>query len=77
MSARERNLRRLESNERERLRMHSLNTAFQVTIMIIELFFDIMIKNLYEIMRRISWKQKFGHVGQMYYIHRHVVHSKL
>jgi len=30
MSARERNLRRLESNERERLRMHSLNAAFEV-----------------------------------------------
>ncbi|XP_069970057.1 protein dimmed-like [Penaeus vannamei] len=28
-SARERNLRRLESNERERMRMHSLNDAFQ------------------------------------------------
>ncbi|CAK1596089.1 unnamed protein product [Parnassius mnemosyne] len=29
VSARERNLRRLESNERERLRMHSLNQAFE------------------------------------------------
>nr|CAG4636021.1 EOG090X030C [Eubosmina coregoni] len=29
MSARERNLRRLESNERERLRMHGLNAAFE------------------------------------------------
>lgn len=29
VSARERNLRRLESNERERMRMHSLNKAFQ------------------------------------------------
>ncbi|ODN05865.1 Protein dimmed [Orchesella cincta] len=29
MSARERNMRRLESNERERQRMHSLNDAFQ------------------------------------------------
>lgn len=29
ISARERNLRRLESNERERMRMHSLNKAFQ------------------------------------------------
>ncbi|XP_045535612.1 class A basic helix-loop-helix protein 15 [Papilio machaon] len=28
-SARERNLRRLESNERERMRMHSLNRAFE------------------------------------------------
>ncbi|KAH9501987.1 helix loop helix domain [Dermatophagoides farinae] len=28
-SARDRNLRRLESNERERIRMHSLNDAFQ------------------------------------------------
>ncbi|ESO84239.1 hypothetical protein LOTGIDRAFT_98055, partial [Lottia gigantea] len=28
-SARERNMRRLESNERERMRMHSLNDAFQ------------------------------------------------
>ena len=31
LSARERNLRRLESNERERMRMHSLNDAFQVS----------------------------------------------
>lgn len=29
VSARERNIRRLESNERERLRMHNLNAAFQ------------------------------------------------
>nr|SVF01449.1 dimmed [Gerris buenoi] len=29
LSAKERNLRRLESNERERMRMHSLNDAFQ------------------------------------------------
>ncbi|XP_025102852.1 protein dimmed-like [Pomacea canaliculata] len=29
VSARERNIRRLESNERERQRMHSLNDAFQ------------------------------------------------
>lgn len=32
ISARERNLRRLESNERERMRMHSLNDAFEVRI---------------------------------------------
>lgn len=32
ISARERNLRRLESNERERMRMHSLNDAFEVII---------------------------------------------
>lgn len=32
ISARERNLRRLESNERERMRMHSLNDAFEVNI---------------------------------------------
>lgn len=32
LSARERNLRRLESNERERMRMHSLNDAFEVGI---------------------------------------------
>lgn len=31
MNAKERNLRRLESNERERMRMHSLNDAFQVS----------------------------------------------
>lgn len=30
LNAREKNLRRLESNERERMRMHSLNEAFQV-----------------------------------------------
>ena len=33
MSARERNLRRLESNERERLRMHGLNAAFEVVLL--------------------------------------------
>lgn len=32
ISARERNLRRLESNERERMRMHSLNDAFEVKV---------------------------------------------
>lgn len=32
LNAKERNLRRLESNERERMRMHSLNDAFQVSI---------------------------------------------
>lgn len=32
VSARERNLRRLESNERERMRMHSLNDAFEVFV---------------------------------------------
>ena len=30
LSSRERNVRRIESNERERLRMHGLNIAFQV-----------------------------------------------
>ena len=30
LSAREKNVRRIESNERERLRMHDLNKAFQV-----------------------------------------------
>ena len=30
LNSRERNMRRLESNERERMRMHSLNDAFQV-----------------------------------------------
>ena len=30
LSSRERNVRRIESNERERLRMHGLNEAFQV-----------------------------------------------
>lgn len=34
MNAKERNLRRLESNERERMRMHSLNDAFQVCVLI-------------------------------------------
>ena len=37
VSARERNLRRLESNERERMRMHSLNDAFEV-LFVISLF---------------------------------------
>ena len=32
ISARERTLRRLESNERERMRMHSLNDAFEVSM---------------------------------------------
>ena len=31
LSSRERNVRRIESNERERLRMHGLNEAFQVS----------------------------------------------
>lgn len=35
ISARERNLRRLESNERERMRMHSLNDAFEVTVLLL------------------------------------------
>lgn len=34
LNAKERNLRRLESNERERMRMHSLNDAFQVSMKI-------------------------------------------
>ena len=33
LSSRERNVRRIESNERERLRMHGLNEAFQVRIL--------------------------------------------
>lgn len=33
LSSRERNVRRIESNERERLRMHGLNEAFQVNIL--------------------------------------------
>ena len=32
LSSRERNVRRIESNERERLRMHGLNIAFQVIL---------------------------------------------
>lgn len=36
LNAKERNLRRLESNERERMRMHSLNDAFQVCDKIIK-----------------------------------------
>jgi hypothetical protein len=35
LNAKERNLRRLESNERERMRMHSLNDAFQVSLSLI------------------------------------------
>lgn len=38
-SARDRNLRRLESNERERLRMHSLNDAFEASISTTFFFF--------------------------------------
>ena len=30
MTTRDRNVRRIESNERERIRMHELNDAFQV-----------------------------------------------
>lgn len=40
ISARERNLRRLESNERERMRMHSLNDAFEVTNFIVFFFIE-------------------------------------
>lgn len=39
-TARERSLRRLESNERERMRMHSLNDAFQVHKAIINIIID-------------------------------------
>lgn len=42
ISARERNLRRLESNERERMRMHSLNDAFEVN----ELFVAFVHRNV-------------------------------
>lgn len=38
LNAKERNLRRLESNERERMRMHSLNDAFQVKSLLFILF---------------------------------------
>jgi hypothetical protein len=38
VSARERNLRRLESNERERMRMHSLNDAFEVLFVFLYLY---------------------------------------
>lgn len=37
LNAKERNLRRLESNERERMRMHSLNDAFQVNCKLLRL----------------------------------------
>lgn len=37
-TVRERNLRRLESNERERLRMHGLNAAFEVRLIPTENF---------------------------------------
>ena len=37
LNAKERNLRRLESNERERMRMHSLNDAFQVGLKLFHL----------------------------------------
>ena len=40
LSSRERNVRRIESNERERLRMHGLNIAFQVK------FSDFQIKHV-------------------------------
>lgn len=35
ITPRQRTLRRLESNERERMRMHSLNDAFQVDITVV------------------------------------------
>jgi len=43
LNAKERNLRRLESNERERMRMHSLNDAFQVSLFSIINFYEISI----------------------------------
>lgn len=43
LNAKERNLRRLESNERERMRMHSLNDAFQVS----EFKYVVQLKKLY------------------------------
>lgn len=44
LNAKERNLRRLESNERERMRMHSLNDAFQVNIALILYYFFTTLK---------------------------------
>lgn len=41
LNAKERNLRRLESNERERMRMHSLNDAFQVIYIILILYMQV------------------------------------
>lgn len=44
LNAKERNLRRLESNERERMRMHSLNDAFQVNHLVLDLIFFFIYK---------------------------------
>ncbi|KAI9578773.1 hypothetical protein GQX74_009347 [Glossina fuscipes] len=45
LNAKERNLRRLESNERERMRMHSLNDAFQVNCKLLRLHLNGIILN--------------------------------
>lgn len=45
LTARERNLRRLESNERERMRMHSLNDAFEVSFFFIFFFKSFLISS--------------------------------
>ncbi|KAL4142666.1 hypothetical protein QTP88_005079 [Uroleucon formosanum] len=39
-SGKDKNVRRLESNERERLRMHSINDAFQVIQTFVDMFFS-------------------------------------
>lgn len=50
LSARERNVRRIESNERERLRMHGLNEAFQVSCKqkIFVLYHFLRVRNVYD-----------------------------
>lgn len=52
-TARERTLRRLESNERERMRMHSLNDAFQVCEYKIKCYYILIKQNSH-----IKWYRK-------------------
>lgn len=49
LNAKERNIRRLESNERERMRMHSLNDAFQVNRFLISMLNDFIV-NVFPLM---------------------------
>ena len=60
LSSRERNVRRIESNERERLRMHGLNIAFQV----LTEFFNIPSKLL--VYNSIIYKCNINHTMELH-----------
>lgn len=67
ISARERNLRRLESNERERMRMHSLNDAFEVKPTFLKSHFLLLTKTnplqqLREVIPHIKMERKLSKI---------------